>query len=153
MAGQLYSIASVDGTHFTDLLATNASEREFLQLPEAIAAGRTCRSILKAAIAWSGTALQTEFAVYGKREGKSPDPNLDEFLGRWEWLAADWQQDEGSGLFRTYIDGLGIVYEDLDRLGRLNLYLINRDANPRPSYGAGGHFRLKLYLEPTLTGG
>lgn len=152
--GLLVQVASTDGTHFTNLLAQNASEPEDLDLPEGLAAGRTCRFRIRQIILWATQNLSYEIAFYGRSVvnglGKSPDPNLDEFLGRYQFSTADGLQDDGAGLFRYVIYSLDLPYEDIDRVGQLHVVLVNRDANPKNTYGAGAHFRIEVWCEPGL---
>jgi len=166
-SGHLFPVSSVDGVDFTGALAQNASAQADLLLPGAIAAGLNGRCRLRSAIAWSSQALALDFALYGAHDAKSADPNLDTFLGRWGFVAADWLQDDGAGLYRTRIDGLDIPYEDQDAAfnrypqaasgnrtpPRLHLVLVNRDTVTKTAYGTGNHFRLAVYLEPTQGSG
>ncbi len=149
--GLLFSVASTDGLHFTDALAQNASEAEELTLAEAIAAGRVCRARITQIALWASQNLSYEIQVFGRRgpNAQSPDPNLDQFLGRWEFNSADGVRNDGAGLYRYFISGLDIPYEDADRYGELHLRILNRSQVAKSSYGAGSHLRVMVWLEPT----
>lgn len=161
-AGVLYPLVTTDGVHFTGALAQNASLQEDLDLPAAVGAGGSGRCRIRSAIFWSSQNLDWEFQVYSKYNATSADPNQDSFCGRWAWIAGDGSQIGGAGLWRYYIDGLDILYQDEDFEGsglppnppgmaKIHLLLVNRNATAKFAYGFG-NVRLRLNLEPVFGG-
>ena len=164
-AGSLYIIRSTPAQHFTEALAQNAESFEALTLPAAVGAGKISRAIIRGAIVLSYDNLDWEFNVwtnlFGPLQPGHPwingDINQDSFRGRWQWVAADGVRIAGTGLYRYYIDGLQIVYEDETPVsnqfnqGRLFLSLVNRSAAAKTAYSSPsvGGFQLSLLMEPT----
>lgn len=148
--GQIFPLASIDGTHFTDALAQHASEVEILDLPAAVGTGGGGRCRIQNCIVWSSDNLIWEIGIYQHKDPKSPDPNVDYFVGRISLPLALGLQDDAAGLYRYYLDGLDILYEDAMQLGRIYLTVVNRSAGAKTAYGVGGHFRLRLGLSPTM---
>lgn len=156
--GQLFAVTTTDGVHFTAACAQNAAIQENLVLPPAVGSSKRGASVVRGAILWSGQNLDWEFVLAGSKDALSNDPNSDRFLGRWRWAVADGVQVTGTTLYRYYIDGLGIYYEDEDppvtdssaNAGwKLHLLVVPRSA-AKVQYGlATGNFRLRLHLEPT----
>lgn len=161
-AGQLFPLFTTDGVHFTQALAQNAVEQEDLDLACAVGAGGIGRCRIRSAVFWSSQNLDWEFQVYGSVVTMSGDVNLDTYRGRWQFIAADGVQNGGAGLYRYYIDGLDICYEDEDYegsgvpplppgLAKIHLLLVNRNAVAKTAYPAS-HVKLRLMLEPTHGG-
>jgi hypothetical protein len=163
-AGQVFPITTIDGVHFTDGLLSNVAELETLDLPGVIGAGGIGRCRIRGAILWANDNCDFEFQVYGKAIGPNDDPNLCSYCGRWTWVAADGVQNAGAGLYRYYIDGLDIAYEDQDSegsgvpplpvgLAKIHLLLVNRSAmTKKEAYADGGRLRLVLNVEPVYGG-
>ena len=161
-AGQLFPLSTTDGVQFTEALIQNAVEQEDLALPGAVGGGGVGRCRIRSAVFWSSQNLDWEFQVYGSVQTVSGDPNLDTYRGRWSWVAADAVRNGGAGLYKYYIDGLDICYEDEDYEGsglpplpagvaKIHLLLVNRSAAAKLVYPAG-NARLRLMIEPTHGG-
>lgn len=158
-AGKVFPIASLDGTHFIAALALNAFIAEDLTMGSALSAGGATSCRVRSLLIWSSDNLAWEIQIFGAHDGPNADPNLDRFLGRWSFVAADAIQI--GNLWYYYVDGLDINYSDQDLAAHLgaaqnvpqfHVRLVNRSAGAKASYGAGGHFRLVANLEPTATG-
>lgn len=156
--GQVFTVASINGVHFTDALATDAIEYEHLVMPSAIAGAGTCRAKLRSIRIWSTQQLAWDLWLFDREVPwpVSPDPNIDGFRGFWEFDAAGGKQIAGAGLYYYLIWGLDVDYEDTDYTEHLRA-----DGNPEPRLHVGlihrtaqttkaGHFRVAFVMEPTL---
>ena len=161
-SGQVFTVASVNGVHFTDGLLQNAIEYEHLVMPSAIAGGGTCAARLRSVRIWSSQQLAWDVWLFDRELPwpVSPDPNIDGFRGYWEFDAAGGKQIAGAGLYYYMIWGLDVDYEDTDFLQhttpggdpepRLHVGLINRSQTKKEPYAIGGHVRVAFVFEPTL---
>ena len=73
--------------------------------------------------------------------------------GTWSFLlgAGTAWLDPATGLYKYYVDGNDMYYEDADVTGKLHLLVVNLDAAvTKPAYGAGGHLRVCVNLEEVL---
>lgn len=147
--GNLVVVSSDKDLHFTGAIAQDAEERENITLPEAIAAGRHCRSRLSSITLITDQNLNWELFLWGRNTfGDPSDFDLNSFIGRWRFDIADGVQIAGAGPFYYYEDNLIIPYEDLDMLGQLHVSLVNRTATAK-NVGATGEVVVKFGLEPT----
>ena len=146
--GQLTVVQSTDGTHFTETLALGAAELEHFAF-SGYATGRRLGR-LRSLVVWSFENNSWELAFYRARDPRSADPNEDAFLGRVTLAVADGLQVGGAGLWRYYVEDLDLLLEDDADLSQVHVELINRSAGAKASYGAGGHFRLEVRIEPML---
>jgi hypothetical protein len=134
-------------------LAQNAGLNARIALPEAIAAGRHCRSILKAIAVTSVDANVWEFWFWrNSRFQQTGHPDQEDFAG-WYLFGAAGKQIAGTGLAYAYADGLNLVIEDEEAGanpaggGFLNVTLVNRSAGAKT---ANGWFFVTFALEPTV---
>lgn len=152
------SLASPDPNAglFTATLAQNAALTGRIRLPEAVAAGRVARSVLRAIQVTSFDRLDWEFWFWRNQQFQnSGAPALEDLAGVWTFSTGggDGIRIAGTGLYYYYIDGLGILYEDHDAhdtptLGAfLNTTLVNRSAGAKT---ANQWFDVQILLEPTL---
>jgi hypothetical protein len=156
--GKTFNFQSIDGTHFNPSLAQNVGQMEHLALPAAVAAGKsTC--LLRSALIISSDNRNWDLEFYAQKDGPSPDPNQDSILGFFSFVStAAIQQDNALGLWYYYINTLDILYYDLSAGVNINVApppsvhvrVVNRSAAAKTAYGSGGHFVLKLEVEPTL---
>lgn len=132
-------------------LAQNAGLSARIALPEAVAAGRHCRAVLKSIAVTSvdGNAWDWFFWRNSKFQ-QSGHPDQEDFAG-WVVQAAG-KQIAGAGLFYAYTEGLNIVIEDEEAGalpsggGFLNVTLVNRSSGAKT---ASGWFAVTFALEPT----
>lgn len=155
---------------YTATLAQNAGLNGRVQLPEAIAAGRTgaCRVRGLQVVSLDNNAW--EFWVWANSKFQIANGIGESFRGIWAFAAADGKQIAGTGLYHYYIDGLDFYYEDddaqtttppppaqLDQTWRaasngqagafLNVTLVNRSAGAKT---ANGYFDVTFMCEPVL---
>lgn len=179
--GQQVPVFAPSGIYWTGALAQNAGAFQRVALPDSIGAGRTARSRIKALSITSFDNLAWELWFWRSLGGvgasgqiaPSTDPanvNLEHFAGFWSFAATDGKQIGAANAFYYYIDGLDILYEDLEggltvpspgqtplvRQGQgalvqpsafLNVTLVNRSAGAKT---AGAVFKATFILEPTL---
>lgn len=148
--GKIFPVTTTDGVHFTGALAQNAMAFEAVLLPQAVGVGGRAECRILNATVWSTQNLDWEINVFDHKDPTSPDPNVDAFLGRWAFIAADGLQIGAAGLFRYYIDGLDILYADSLNAGKIYLGLVNRSATAKQTYALGAHFRLRMGCSPSL---
>jgi hypothetical protein len=133
-------------------LAQNAGLNARIVLPEAIAAGRHCRSILKAIAVTSVDGNAWDWFVWrNSRCQQAGHPDQEDFAG---WVVQPAGKQIGAtGLFYAYSEGLNIVIEDEEAGanpaggGFLNVTLVNRSAGAKT---ANGWFFVTFALEPTV---
>lgn len=152
-AGNLVRVASRSATDWTLALAQNASEALALPLPEAVAAGRHCRSRLRAIDVMSSDNLAWEFLFFTRNTFQGP-PTLDResFCGRVRFAETDGGQVGLVVLSNFYYhrDDLDLPYEDEDQVGKLNVLLVNRSPTAKTAKSGGGQFLAVFTLEVTL---
>ena len=162
-AGQVFPLTTVDGVQFTGAIVQHGSLQEDLSLPGPVGAGGVGRCRIRSAVLWSSQPLDWEIQIYTKHDATSADPNSDSFCGRVAWAAAVGLQNGGAGLYRYYSSDLDIPYEDADYegsgmgpnppgLAKIHILLVNRNAAAKVAYGAGGHVRVQLNIEPVHGG-
>lgn len=142
---------------FSATLVQNAGQNNRVRLPEAIAAGRSCASLIRSIRVTSFDQLDWEFWFWRNKTFQVPgvDATNEQFAGFWSFsvAAGDGKRIAGTGLYYYYIDGLAIPYTDLDAHdapaagGFLNVTLVNRSAGAKT---AGKWFMVEFVCEPTL---
>ena len=165
--GNVIIFRSDKDDNFTEEIVQNAQEQENLVLPEGIAAGRHCRCRIKWINIMSTDNLAWEIWLWQDQNGSAPaSGDMDDVnvLGRWAFNTSDGKQIAGAGDYFYYIDGLDVVYEDLDgglgvitsvppRVhagGQLHVSLVNRSAGSKTPILSGGYFVIIFGLEPTI---
>lgn len=149
---ELYPITSVAASQYTDALVTNAVEAENLVLASALqGVNGNAQNILYGVTINSVENLAWEVQFWAKDTFQTTNPDTDFFLARWQFSASDGVRDAGTGLYRYYIDGLQIPYQDLDNTGELHMILVNRSAAAKTA-GAGGAVRIIIWAGPMQVG-
>lgn len=161
--GKVFACASVDGTQFKEQLITNAAVMYDIPLPSAVGAAGVSSSKIRAIRVISSQNLSFDLQYFATHNGPSADPNVDTFLSFWSFIAA--MASVGpNGMYYYFVSGLDNPYEDADitrdfpvvqgvaGTPALHLRLVNRDAATKQSYGAGTHFQVTTWLEPTASG-
>ena len=148
-AGILHIVRTDKLVHFTDALILGAVEHEDLRFPEAIAAGNHARSVIRTLMILARENLAYEVVFWRSDQHDDPDPALDSFIGVWPFIGADGLQIAGAGLFRYYVAGLQIPYQDFDRTGELHISIVNRSAAAKTA-GAVGELEIELGVEDSL---
>lgn len=144
----LYPVRTSSAVEFTGAIAQNAQETENIVLGSALqGTNGIAANILQAIeiVATENLAYTLDF--YGTDAFNSATPNLNRFLGTWAFAASDGLQVAGTGLYRYYIDGLGIPLWDYDNSGELHVALVNRSVAGK-SAGAGGAMTVTFWCTP-----
>ncbi len=148
-AGQLRIIRTDKAVHFTGAIAQNVVAHEDIKLPESIAAGLHCKAIIKTMMIVSRENRAWEVVFWRKDTHDSTDPALDSFIGLWAFIAGDGLRIAGAGLYRYYIAGLSIPYQDSDDSGELHISIVNRSAAAKTA-DAVGELEIELGMEDTV---
>lgn len=115
-AGNRELVASSSENDFRAAIAQDAAAYLDLLLPESIAAGRTCRSLVKSMSVISEENCGWEIWLFNRKTTAAEPAVLGStFIGRWTFVQGDAVRISGAGLYYYYIDGLDIPYETLDR--------------------------------------
>lgn len=153
-AGNLTRVRSRPATDWTTALAQNASEAISLPLPAAIAAGKHCRCRIRAIDLVSSDNLAWELLFFTNNRMQLPiSVEEDGFCGRVKFTEPDGGPQIGLvtlSNFYYHRPGLDIPYEDGDKIGNLNVVLVNRSPSAKTSLAAGGQFLAVFTLELTL---
>lgn len=161
--GQIVLVSTNPATQFVDAIAQNALATEVLLPPQgnqvqgpgfvdgALAAGGSCRGILRSIVVLSVQSIAWELSLWGDAGFDDPAPDLVNFFGKYAFAAADGVQYGGSGLYHYFVGGLEIPNVNLDDrdLGRLYLGLCPRTAGGKAG-GAGGSVKVQLAFQPTM---
>jgi hypothetical protein len=151
-AGNQVLVSIPSGTLLTATLAQNAALNARVPLPEAIAAGRHGRSIIRSIRVVSFDTNDWEFWFWrNKQFQNSGHPDLESFAGLAVLLATNNKRIGAAGMYYYYLGALDIPYEvndplDIDR-PFLNVTLINRSAGAKT---VNAWFDCSFSLEPTL---
>lgn len=114
-AGNRELVASSSENNFRAAIAQDAAAYLDLLLPESIAAGRTCRSLVKSMSVISEENCGWEIWLFNRKTTAAEPAVLGStFIGRWTFAQGDAVRISGAGLYYYYIDGLDIPYETLD---------------------------------------
>jgi len=148
-SGRLVTVTSTDGTDFAEAALQDVALLANLPI-QTLTRGRD-PGMLRSMRIMSSANRQWEVAFYASKDTRSADPNVDRFLGRFQFQAASGVQEASAGLFRYYVDSLNILLEDVDDTHQLHMELIARNGN-KSSYGAGEHIRVAVDIEPLSTG-
>ena len=172
-AGSGAPAADPNSLLFSATLAQNAALAGRIQLPEAIAAGRTAQCRVRGIQITSFDNLAWELWLWSNslfQVASGVGSTTEAFRGFWAFAATDAKQIAGANNWYYYIDGLDVFYEDDDAMtvtpplpggtdptwrattngqagAFLNVTLINRSA---ASKTAAKWFDLVFILEPTL---
>jgi hypothetical protein len=120
MATELYSVRSLSSTQFTEALgvAVNGAgvgpfvASAIYNLPGLPMFNR--RFIIRAIEVLATQNFGPEVNIFGSAAGPTLNVDTDSFIARFGFTSALGEQIGGANLWRYYIDGLAIPYEDLD---------------------------------------
>ncbi len=135
-------------TYYRGALALNAVATENVTLPVALeGTNGNGLNIISGITINSKENLAWELQFWGSSAFQTTNPDTDLFLGRWAFAAGDGVQDAATGLFRYYIDGLNMPYQDENNTGKLHMALVNRSAAAKTAGDAGG-IRIIVWASP-----
>lgn len=128
-------------THFTGTLAQNAQETENVTGLDSNAGSIKSLAIL------SDQQLDWDVVFYSTDGFVNADADVDSYLGRVEFGAADGRQIAGTGLFRYDAFDLNLPYLDGDGTNELHVGLVNRSATAKAA-GDTGEVVLRIGFQP-----
>lgn len=159
-SGNVERVTTDPTTQLRAAILQDAAAYLDLQLPESIAAGRTCRSILRGISIVSVENTGWELWLFTKQtQGAEPNVAVSNFLGFWTFAAGTALRIGGAGLYYYYVDGLAVPYEVLDLLAngrpdeqgqRRNLHMALVARESAKSAGDAGGVKVQFVLEATL---
>lgn len=151
-AGNVLRVRTDKDVHFTGAINAGAAATETLApptyVPEALAAGRHNRGRLKAIRILSKENLAWELMLYANSLFATSNADTQFPLGRWTFVESDGVIVSGDTYYFYYVDGLDVAIEDLDKLGQINIRLVNRSGSAKTA-GANGNMIVELAIELT----
>lgn len=155
-SGNVYRVRSLSTVHWTGALAAAAGALENLiaptYVPEAVAAGRHCRSRVREIRIFSKEQIAWEIQLWRKATGVGGSViDVESFIGAWTFAAdgtpGNGSQVTGDTFFYYYINGLDTAYVDDDAAGQFHVRLVNRNAAVGKSAGVAGAIVVELAVE------
>jgi hypothetical protein len=146
--GRVFFATTDKDVDFTGALAQNASATATLSVPQLPS---SCQARLNNIQIISDQQLAWEVWLWGTSDFAANSSNLDAVFpfGRWAFTAADGVQIAGAGPYYYFISGLGLPYQELAGLSKLNVMLVNRSATSKNA-GVTGEIVIKFALEPAV---
>ena len=158
--GNVERVSTDPATQFRAAIAQNAAAYLDLALPESIAAGRTCRSLLRGMSIVSTENTGWEIWLFKRKTTGAELITASNFIGYWTFVAGGALRIAGAGLYYYYVDGLAVPYyaDDLkndgsgqvdnDQRRRLHMALVARES--AKSANDAGAVQVNFVLEATL---
>jgi hypothetical protein len=142
----LVEVRSDKDLHFTGSLATNAAEAEDIVLPPACG-GSAARAVVRAVTIQAKEDLDWELWFWASASYTNADMDLDYFLGKVVFSAAEGTQIGATGFFTCYKGNLDVPIVDRDNTQTIHVKLVNRNAASKTA-GTNGQVVVSLWLEP-----
>lgn len=159
----LYRVRTDKDVEFTGAILQNAAEEENIVLSSGLSGmNGQAELILRGITIISDQNLAWELQFFSSDLFQESNLDLDTFIARWSFAAADGVQIGATGTYEYYIDGLEIPLWDDDRVavtnagvtgtGELHVALVNRSATSKIA-GATGEIVVTFWVEPMQAGG
>lgn len=156
MASFQYGFATDPSAQFRGALTTGSGADLDLVLPSSLKGiNGNARAQLRSLTIISIQNLAWELWLWGSTTHTTLTAGVtsagSNVIGRWTFAATDAVQDNNTGDFVYYIDGLDVPYVDLDNSGKLHLTLINRSVTSKLANDAGA-IQVRGRLDQPLVG-
>lgn len=166
--GNVIRVRSISTVHYTGALAhggvpalenwlprddNNGAPNTNPVVPEAIAAGRHCRSRLREIRIWSVQKIKWGVQLWASASGVGGTViDSETYLGEWVFgdtgSPGDGDRATTDTFYYYYVNGEDLAIEDYDRSGQLHVRLVNWDSADDKLAGATGGIVIELALEP-----
>lgn len=143
--------STLKGTHFTGVIAQNASEEEDVGFPSDWATVGVQTVEVRNITIQSDQQLEWDIQFYASDSHSSTDHDLDTFVTNLNFATTDGIQNAGTAQYRydknpTFTP---FMYTDEDNSSEYHITLVNRNAAEKNA-GATGEVVIKIYAVPII---